>query len=327
MKKKARKTAARKKVPSRRAAGRSAAPGRTPDALDIEDLLISAFLNGTKKNRSTLIEDVFYSVTPSIADLGYKYGFSVGMHIYTKTGGAKNMIPEILEKLNFGKVLYNPFSDKLIITSTGRKAEPLAMGKNLHIYEAGIIAGYMSMATGLKLDANEVHCIYNRSDFCQFVCSPLTTPNFHLSQDSSKVIDALAKAIGTRHAAENGSDYSILHMLPLLRQPLLEEVAALLELAGTRLAETTPEGESEAAIGSIARNFGIERAELDASKKRKVLRLRYGKRNSINDFVTLSVQPFVGFTAAMFDSEASVYKTINRDRTYTARIELRKKVS
>lgn len=332
MKRKPRRVQRRRAKPAAkpRKKARAARPAqKVVDAIDLEDLLINEFLGSSGNGRNILVEDVFYNITPSIADLGYKYGFSVGMHIYTKTHeGARNIIPDILEKLNFGKVLYNPFSDKLIITSTGRRAMPLRLGKNLHIYEAGIIAGYMSMATGLKLDANEVHCIYNNSDFCQFVCSPLTTPNFHLHVEGNRVVETLASALGAQASqARERSDYSILHMLPLLREPLLDEMAALLDLAGTKLAKETPDERVESTLNSMARNLGVEKLKLDLSKKRKSLKLRYGRYNSLDDFVTLSIQPFIGFTTEKFGSEASVYKTINQDRTYTARIELRKKVS
>jgi hypothetical protein len=76
-------------------------------------------------------------------------------------------------------------------------------------------------------------------------------------------------------------------------------------------------------LSNMAFNFGLKDISVQTKKKNKrIIKLRYGQYNSVDGFIMLTVQPFVGFCTEFFNSNASIYKSINQDKSYTITIEL-----
>ncbi|MDE1860302.1 MAG: 4-vinyl reductase [Candidatus Micrarchaeota archaeon] len=291
---------------------------------NVEDILINLLLNSRQRGGSTAVYDILYSMTQSTSNIGYLHGFSVGRRMALAAGG-KNHIPDILEKRNFGKVIYQPLQDRLSISSTATPRLPLSIKKNIHVYEAGIIAGYMSTATGTRLSAVETRCTFNESDFCHFVCSPYGHRVRAVDAGSASVIASLAEAISRMPYHDHGIsyDYSTLHIMPLIREPLLlHEVSAIMHLAGARLATGVPKTELEPIAEKIGASIGIRNVSVGTLRAEKAIRIKYGPYNSTEGFLKFSAQPFIGFATRLLGSRASIYKTINQDKTYTLSIEL-----
>lgn len=318
---KARRTVSRHAKPRRRSRKRAARVARLANAYDVHELLVSDFAAHGSSSRADMdVEDVIYSATGSLASLGYKSGYAVGKSLFMKSG-SKETVPSVMEKLGFGKVLYSPSSYRMVITSFGKRSPSLGIGDSLHIFESGIIAGFVSASSGLHVVTNETHCTSNRSDFCQFVTFPDTSANDRKSYPDARSIPAsICVLMSERKDPLRNARYHMLASLPLLDEPLLGEVDKLLYLSGECVAAKCAPGAAKQAIASMAGYFGIE-AELVRARNRRVIKLRYGHYNSSDGFLKYSTAMLLGFASRMFGGEITLERGTTTSGNYTVTIE------
>lgn len=305
-------------------ATRAAAP-RLSEIYDVESLLIDKILNSeiTAEN-GTSIENLIYSATPGMKDIGYSFGFSVGRNIALKQGDSQNFI-KVLDRIGLHKSLYHPFRDSLIITSRPTAHHTKNIGVNIHVYEAGIIAGYLSMSTGIKMATTESKCIYNGSTMCQFVSVPSPAKKKEHQVEINAIINAISYAITDNNFRRlNNEYYRTIAYLPLLKQPVSEQVRKMLMISGARAAEHSSGKDTRRIISNIANYFGAKEADISLRKTGKsIISLKYESYNSIYPYISIPAALIMGFVSKSLGKSAEITVSTNRDKTYTTVIEFK----
>lgn len=294
-------------------------------APDIESLLVDKTLSAqSTPANGTAIENLIYNATPKVADIGYSFGFYIGREIYEKQIGEKKFI-EMLEKIGLPDSLYYPLSDRLIITSKPHAKKVSNIGKNMHVYEAGLISGYLSMSTGLRMNTTEPRCIYNGSDVCQFVAMPASKRAEEKQVALHYIVNSIASEIITSDYKKLRNEYyRILSFLPLLQQPMFEQVRKLLVMSGERIAEHTGPQDTKRIINNIANYFGARQAQIYLRRSGKsIIKLRYESYNSVYPYVSMPAALIVGYISRAYAKNAEISITTNKDKTYTTTIDFK----
>ncbi|MDE1823459.1 MAG: hypothetical protein KGH50_03985 [Candidatus Micrarchaeota archaeon] len=294
---------------------------RLVSAYDVQDLLVKDFIEHPKESTANIdIEDAIYCATASLSILGYNSGYAVGRGLFLKSG-RKDMLPEIMEKLGFGKVLYNPSTYKMVITSFGKRTPKLGLGENIHIFESGIIAGYVSASANMHVVTNETHCSSNRSNFCQFITFPDSSANPRNSYPQAEALPAsIYSILSARRENTPNARYHLLASMPLLEEPLLGEVAKLLYACGEYIAHASMSESAGKAVGRISDYFGIK-AEVIPSRSKKVIKLKYSHYNSSDGFLKYSIAMLLGFVSKRFDGRVTMNRSTGRKGNYAVTIE------
>jgi hypothetical protein len=319
----------RKKKPATGRTKRKTAKRRRserPESSDTEDLLVDMIINSKEKSvNGTDVENLIYNTTSGLGALGYGFGFSVGRAMTLKLG-ADAPLTAILDRIGLHDSFYYPLRDKAIITSRPSQHHGgLQMGKNIHLYESGVISGYLSTSTGMRVSAEEKRCVYNGSRECQFVATPLSPkPEF-----SGIGIDEVAYAISTtlregRYTRSNSEYYRTLAYLPLTDSRISEQILRVMMIAGERLGEESGKGSLRQTVSNLANYFGVKQAKIDRKGRKTIIKLRYESYNSIQAFVAIPTAIIVGFAKSTGRSALARFAA-NRDGTYTARIDIENK--
>lgn len=324
----------RARAKARRAA-RQAAPKKITELTnerqvhDFEDLLIKSLaVDNSGSARDISMQDLLLDLTKSGRKLAYNYGFTVGTGIYSENGKLESLF-SVLEKFGLGRVLYQPAQDSLIITAREGRLSPPPVGGVVHVYEAGIMAGYLTASVGRRVMVKETHCKYNGSTFCQFVAEPNDGEiDYGKPLAANIVIDAIARTIRDLPENRQGKadhNYYLLPTLPLMKSPLVDEASKLLYVIGIRIAELGGRETPARTIEKIASYFDIGNAQLLRSgSNRRIIRLKYKHYNSIDQLVKLSTSMVIGYANAAFDSEAELEMSTSKDNSYVVRIRLEK---
>ncbi len=297
---------------------------------DFEELLVRNLTvdrtGGVYKDVS--VQEMILGLTAAGRKLAYESGFEIGMGLNASSEKIDALF-KALEKFGLGKVLYNPSEEHLIVTSKHPRYVPSNLGSNLHEYESGMIAGYLTASTGENISVKEARCVYNGFESCQFIAEPrLHGPDYGTPLDSGQVVDAIARTIkNAPHGVIESNtehDYCLLPTLLLMRRPIADESSRVLYVAGIRLAELSRDSPPSETIGKIGYYFDMKHAGLaNLRGNRRVIRLKYKHYNSIDQLVRLSASMLVGFANAAFGSEAELEMSVDADRSYLVNIKLR----
>lgn len=298
--------------------------GRTPN--DFEDLLIEMVINSSAKPvNGNDVENLVYNTTPGMAELGYGFGFLIGRALTLKLGDSAP-VTAVLDKIGLNQSYYYPLKDKAIITSKPHSSQPsLRLGKNIHIYEAGIISGYLSTTTGMQVSVDEKRCVYNGSQECQFVATPLAPRPEFLGSGIEEISDAIAHNMLDGNYAKNGKEYyRILAYLPLMDSKISDQILKIMMLSGDKAGEIGGMGKIDRMISNISNYFGVKETKMERKGTKRIIRLRYESYNSLQTFVAMPAAIITGF-ANSTGNKAQVNFEKNEDNSYTMTIELNKR--
>ncbi len=292
---------------------------------DLEDLLSKSLITaeGSAFFAGMPIQDILYSVTPTMKSMAYKYGFSIGKNLHKMAAG-KNILPEVLEKAGFGKVVYYPFEDSVVITSAQSHIKETAMKENIHSLSSGIIAGYLTAATGKEIKTTETRCVYNGSENCQFVAKQPgeEVENF----GSAHNIDAIAEAISnsTELPVSMREEYYMLTAMPLMKEPVLQEASKLLYLAGKKMGSHVNASDGKDTLVRMAKNFGVKQTRVTMGENGAAtsISLEYGQNVSTRPFVELSTSLISGLANSLYNSKAEVGRKLGKSRNYIVNLRL-----
>ncbi|MEM3626067.1 MAG: 4-vinyl reductase [Candidatus Micrarchaeaceae archaeon] len=300
------------------------------DANDFEEALISDMLAkaGNKISAcSLLIPEALYSSTAAMRNFAYNSGFSVGKNIYAK-GGDLNAMLELLGNGELSKMLYYPFDDRSIFI--GKPRPSVALGGKVHIYEAGMLAGYLSASTGMAIDVHEKYCVHNGDAFCQFVAVPKGTAYTQSATagNFSDVVDRLAAAVMHSKAEDRRADedYYLLYMLPLLEKPIAENLYGIFYAAGGKIAEYAKNSTTanEELLGSMSKTTGAESAKfVKRNGSLRGISIRYGRANSISSLVNAYAALFAGMVKDLYSSGVEIKRELMANNSYMLRMRLK----
>lgn len=296
------------------------------ESSDLEDLLIDMVVNGKEKAlNGTDVENLIYNTTSGLCTLGYGFGFSVGRAATLKLG-QDVPLTAILDRIGLHDSLYYPFRDKVIITSRPMQVQPsLQLGSNVHVYEAGVISGYLSTSTGMHVVAQESRCVYNGAKQCQFSAVPLSQMPKFQGSGIDAVADAISSAFMSNRYSKIANEYHrVLAYLPLTDARISEQILKLMMIAGERMGSASGSGGIGHIVPNIANYFGVKAAKVEKKGMRTIIKLRYESYNSLQAFVAIPAAVIVGFAKGT-GRLAQVHFATNRDGTYTSNITIFKK--
>lgn len=299
----------------------------------IEEILINNIINQKEAYPDTrlLLHELLYNATDSMRDLAYRYGFYIGRELHYSSGSSgMELLVKTLGNVGFGRILYYPSEGMLIIRSSNTRRREKNVNQSMHVYESGIIAGYLSSGSGSTINTAESHCIYSGSAFCQFVSMPESQEQAQNSDESPmKVRDIIQgiffniKSNELDDIPESSQNYLMLSILPMLKKPLADNVSKILFVAGKRLAESTIRSEWRRMVKNIACFFDIKYAKIIKSKKRVSVLVGYKDYNSVDQFVNLSTHMFIGFLSALFKSRVNIGQVSGKDKSgYAVKLDV-----
>lgn len=298
---------------------------------DFEEFLLNSLATdktgGIYKSIAAL--DMIFSLTRSGKELGYKSGFLVGHSICQRSDGNIDMLFKSLEMYGLGQVLYYPSPERVIITANEQRRGRVGLGENIHIYEAGLIAGFLSASTGQKITVREAQCIFNNGSFCQFVADQDLVEEYkesYLKQDEvirtiAQVIDSQPSGLVDSHTEH---EYYLLPLLPLMKKPLSDETGKLLYLIGVQLAKISKNEDPQEMLDKIAFYFDLGSVSVEKSGSgKRVIRLKYKHYNSLDNLVRLSSSLFIGFLTTALNSRPEIEMFNDADNLYVVKMRIK----
>jgi len=242
------------------------------------------------------IQDILYNATPTLRQLAYNSGFSFGKALYEKSDKSIGKLVDVLHAAGFKNILYYPFEDKAII-----KVKPESsynINKEVHIFESGIIAGYMSAASSKIIHVNERRCAFNGADVCEFVAEPIASVKIEEDYDEN-VVENLAQVL-SKSDSKLSQEYMLFSLLPLMKEPVKSEISKLFYAAGSFLGKSNPN------IDKIAEKFGVI-----ARKRGNGILLSYAPTNSMKGFVDLSAAFFAGLAKSVYNKGVEIKESLS----------------
>ena len=319
VKRKATRPKARKAAPVRSA--RPILPVNGP--LDATELLLKHALAAPKTQSATGLHTLLYNSTPSMRNLAYRYGFTVGKLLQMQYVTIENLLT-FLERSGLGSVLYTPSADVSHIHSTSKVRQP-DIGSRAHHYECGVIAGYFSSYTNNTITTSELQCRLDKSNSCTFIAGAVVEQEPRPRANAAAVIHGLTEMMATTGAGDAHADpYTSLALDPLLNGGVAKGVSSLLYLAATRLPEPKSRPDEGRTLAGIGRFLGANAVFTKNTKAKKSVTITYTLYNSTSTYVELTLPAFTGYLCRSYrKSDMDIRRTANG--AYAVSLELKPK--
>lgn len=269
----------------------------------LEDVMISRFALPNNKEGSGILAELLYNLTPSTRGLGYGSGFHVGVRL-SELHNLTNSIHPLINALNnagFSNVLYYPHKQTAVIEALHHQDCNMPLNSTLHIFEAGVIAGYLSHSTGTHMSVQEVSCAHGPHQKCQFAIEQQTEINYPDAFEGTTQIESSIKesALAKRPGVISSSYFSLL-LTPLTKNPLRQELSKLLFIVGQRF------GTDPMLIENLSHIFLAHRVVVQKrGKVLKSIQIEFFKESSSKAYLDL-VLPF--FSGILFSEQRKLPK-------------------
>ena len=299
-----------------------AAQPKLSQALDLEELLVKSLLNQSKGLKDGIVvEDLIYSLTPKLARTAYNFGYSIGRSIFANSQRWENTLIPALGRLGFRYIKYYPFRDALAISLESRNPGITNIGARIHSFESGIIAGYLSAHSGEAINTVEKECVYHGDKACRFVSYTGRILRESSSPSLEDVIDAIATSMREiKFSNRSDTEYHMLPLILMTKQPLRSEVAKIFYLTGLELSQRHRKEDMEDILRNIARYFGVTKESVSVAPKNATVELNYAYHNSNADFVELSTAMIRGVIKGRTSKEPNVYINVDKNKNYVVDI-------
>jgi V4R domain-containing protein len=304
-------------------------PKRSPQILSArnqEDLVIRKLVQAPSKmpQRSLEIQDLIYNSANELKALAFKSGFNIGAEAYRNSNGSINSLEHLLEHAGFGKVLYYPFESHSAFTSYGAKSGGINTGMNLHIFEAGVISGYLSAHTKRQISAEEIACVFNGSPYCKFVAregsarSLETEPQLGLPRIINTL--RLALSLSGKHTGEDS--YYLVSIRPLLSEPVFSEALKFLYVSG-KLVGRPGVSNFEKLITESSNFLRLNNPKVSKDKKGNIsINIAYGHETSSRHFVDLTTAFISGIVKSTHGRSVNITRSLDRRGIYNVRMQI-----
>lgn len=325
--------AAKASTRSAHAAGRNrrvAARGRSkPSVAATRDaaLIRKMLLSDCSERRHLLIQDLIYNLSCELCDLAYSSGFDLGAEAYKDSDRTFDALGRLLNNAGMGKTTFRPFEHHGIVTAYGVDSHGARLGVNIHAFEAGLIAGFLSAHARKRIIVREMNCAYNGAGFCQFVASSLLgkVEDHGKAVSLGKLATLVDSSMRSRASLGTSKPYYALLTRPLLNEPMLSNASKLMYLIGKKIAESVPRNprEFERGVARMASYLGIERAKVTSGRGRsRAIDLYYDHYCSTSGFVDLTTAMLAGFSKGVFNKNVYVQKRLSGRGNYSVRMSL-----
>ena len=114
----------------------------------------------------------------------------------------------------------------------------MRLGANVHAFEAGMMAGFLTAAKMHLVHVNETLCCENGSEFCRFATSDRYEPELVNPKTAERFLDHLGGHIHEMQRAESHvpEEYYLLTSMLMMRKDYSNEVGRIMASMGSRLA-------------------------------------------------------------------------------------------
>lgn len=182
--------------------------------------------SGTTSGESVLLAQILSGFTKSMRKLSYMAGISNGMFLYRINKLQKRYawyqdsvkdISEFFEKAGYMASSYDIFPDKVVIKLYGAGPN---LGGNMHVFESGVISGFLTAAIGHYVPVSEEECGHAGASYCRFSTSNYKAAS-DVNEDNLRHINALAKYISDSKPTAKPDTFSKSY-LNLIYQVIME---------------------------------------------------------------------------------------------------------
>lgn len=275
--------------------------------------------------RSLELQDIIYNSAPELRSLAFKSGYNLGAEAYGIAGnGGLSALEHLLEHAGMGKLLYHPFDSMSTFTSYASKSYGENLGLNAHVFEAGLISGYLSAHVGQNVGVQETACKFNGSSHCMFVARTGSAVNADAYKRLAlpEVLLALRYAILRAGKHSTSKSYYLLAMKPLMEEPVFSEASRFLYLAGKLLIKQFP-AEPDRTITRAADFLMISSAKMSSSKRNgRTLSLSYDHETSSGRFVDLTTAFISGLIKGAYGGGTRMTRIASSRGVYNVKLEI-----
>ncbi|MGA3020840.1 MAG: 4-vinyl reductase [Candidatus Micrarchaeales archaeon] len=272
--------------------------------------------------RRLQIQDLLYNTAQELQSLAFNAGFNLGIEAYANSEKNMSALEHILENAGLGRIIYYPFESKSVIASRTMKQEGMNLGSNLHVFESGVISGYLSAHTKKHITVREQTCVFNGAPVCEFIATPGGIESSgSMPIEFPKIVKALADAISRSEGNNGRKTYYVLALKPLLNEPLFSEISKFLYLAGKQLPRRIPN--FDYAVIHAAQFLGIEKASVARDKKGgTTVNLIYDHDTSTEKFVYLTTALLSGIMKETYGRSIRIVRRVNSKGIYSVRMQV-----
>jgi hypothetical protein len=277
---------------------------------------------GEPTRRHLQLQELLYAYAPELSELAFKYGFGLGAEAYRISGGGMGALERLMYNSGFGRMVYHVSESRSVLAFSGVDPMGESTRANMHVFQAGVISGYLSAHSRRRIYAREEGCAFNGAKSCVFVARPHgyveeTRPALGFTA----VLNAMDSAIG-RGMRNASSDSYVLAMGPFFGEPLLSEASRFLYMAGKQLSKGG--GALDGRIKAIAGFLGIKSASVNVSKNvASAVTLSYDHATSVRGFVELTAAFVSGFVKGRMGVSPRVQRSVSRTGAYIIRLLLK----
>ena len=291
-----------------------------------EELFIRRILQQPRKShiRGLEIQDVLYNSAPELRELAFKSGYNVGSEAYriSKNGGIAPL-EHMLENAGFGKVIYHSFESMSTFTAYAPRPNAHNMGMNIHVFETGLISGYLSAHLGRNIAAAETSCVFNGASHCMFVAKAhaFADPDAYRYLTLEEILSALSYSLSRAQKHQGDTYYYAVSLQPLLNEPVHSEATKFLYMLGKLLALQKMR-DQKSSILNRSDCLKIENAKVSSSKKGLRVSLAYSHASSSGRIVDLTTSFLSGFIKGTYGRNVQVTRSLSSRGVYNVRLEL-----
>ncbi|MDE1846376.1 MAG: 4-vinyl reductase [Candidatus Micrarchaeota archaeon] len=311
------------RAPKRRAIARRNSPRAVSG--NLEDLLISQIaLPKFEKQSSHLLPELLYNLTPSTRSLGYNSGFRMGERL-SELHNASNSLHPLINALmcgGFSNVMYYPHKNSAIFEMVHHKECKMDLNATLHIFESGLIAGYLSHSTGARMTVTETMCAHDAKGKCQFVAErtgAISEPAAF--EGTAQIVGSIRSAIANGNEKSVSGSYFALAIAPLTRSPLKEELAKLLFVVGRELSPTLEL--NQVSLERLATIFSLREAGATSNRKGVTsINFALAPISSTSNYLDLVAALFSGVLSHKAAKTPHLTRGLSRDGSYRAELKI-----
>lgn len=305
---------------------RRIAPSRSPFAIkNLEEALLSKLNHSDLKKESVpVLLELLYNLTPSTRNMGYNYGFHLGIKISEMHNSANTIHPLLnaLSNAGFSNLLYYPHKNSVVIEAMHHQDCKMNLNATLHILEAGMIAGYLSHSTGLKMNAIESRCAHGSKGKCQFTIEQINEINApNTFEGTSEIESSIKDSMQKKSSSAIPTSYFMLAISPLTKSPIQEQLSKLLFIVGQGVSKDNI-APSDSNLGNLAFLFSLQNIKASRKGKRlSSLLLNFKKESSIKEYADL-ISPF--FSGLLYSATGKLPKIsllLGRDQSYSLELK------
>jgi predicted hydrocarbon binding protein len=302
------------------------------------DGIMSAKHIGKTTEYSILFNSVMSTLTAELHKLYYNDGAYIGGSLYDicrKNGHYvlyKESVADLvsfLENAGFSRITYHIYPDRIDIKFNNR--DKTYLGRNMHVFEAGIMSGFLSTGAQQRLNVKEVSCSNNGSDLCHFMTSE--DPPAH-EPDAGEVLSRFAGSITDRIRSKAGAFPSFKEnfaeeYLELSSQILSEKEHAehmhriVRHLGSTIASETNLETLNRKALKNIERAYALLGLGKITTRYAKGIdiELQFDRLKAKKEFVDISIAFLEGLIGSSISGADIKTNSAKRNKSYVVRIK------